>query len=249
MVAEQSSVKRLWPCCSWAVSRWLQRNDWSSWSGSSAAGRQCVTSCELSDLVSGDCSWYDDFGSLDGWHACARETLNLRWRRSIMEELELRHVVLLGSSLARTACTDGKGTNQCSGHAERTPSLQPNRCGADSCTTCSVWVRAEKRRGDCRTSQRERVQRRGRFSLSITSRKQPRGMSECLGRFSCMTSGSSHNSSIGSNSSGTLVRKYEEQSGESVTDNVRQAVFQAGIKDAAIRDHTGSSCGQTQLLR
>ena len=33
-----------------------------------------------------------------------------------------------------------------------------------------------------------------------------------------------------------LVRKYEEQSGESVTDNVRQAVFQAGIKDAAIRD-------------
>ena len=33
-----------------------------------------------------------------------------------------------------------------------------------------------------------------------------------------------------------LVRKYEEQSGESVTDNVRQAVFQAGIKDASIRD-------------
>ena len=31
--------------------------------------------------------------------------------------------------------------------------------------------------------------------------------------------------------------KYEEQSGESMTDNVRQAVFQAGIKDAAIRDH------------
>ena len=28
-----------------------------------------------------------------------------------------------------------------------------------------------------------------------------------------------------------LVRKYEEQSGESVTDNVRQAVFQAGIRD------------------
>ena len=26
-----------------------------------------------------------------------------------MEELKLRHVVLLGSSLARTACTDGKG--------------------------------------------------------------------------------------------------------------------------------------------
>ena len=34
-----------------------------------------------------------------------------------------------------------------------------------------------------------------------------------------------------------VKKKYEEQSGESVTDNVRQAVFQAGIKDAAIRDH------------
>ena len=34
-----------------------------------------------------------------------------------------------------------------------------------------------------------------------------------------------------------LVRKWEDQSGESVTDNVRQAVFQAGIKDASIRDH------------
>ena len=39
-----------------------------------------------------------------------------------------------------------------------------------------------------------------------------------------------------------LVRKYEEQSGESVTDNVRQAVFQAGIKDASIRP-SGSPCG------
>ena len=38
-----------------------------------------------------------------------------------MEELELRHVVLLGSSLTRAACTDGKGTNQCCGHAERKP--------------------------------------------------------------------------------------------------------------------------------
>ena len=41
-----------------------------------------------------------------------------------------------------------------------------------------------------------------------------------------------------------LVRKYEEQSGESVTDNVRQAVFQAGIKDAAIRDHPALYAGR-----
>ena len=41
-----------------------------------------------------------------------------------------------------------------------------------------------------------------------------------------------------------LVRKYEEQSGESVTDNVWQAVFQAGIKDAAIRDHLALHAGR-----
>ena len=41
-----------------------------------------------------------------------------------------------------------------------------------------------------------------------------------------------------------LVRKYEEQSGETVTDNVRQAVFQAGIKDAAIRDHLALHAGR-----
>ena len=41
-----------------------------------------------------------------------------------------------------------------------------------------------------------------------------------------------------------LVRKYEEQCGESVTDNVRQAVFQAGIKDAAIRDHLALHAGR-----
>ena len=36
-----------------------------------------------------------------------------------------------------------------------------------------------------------------------------------------------------------LVKKYEEQSGESVTDNVRQA----GIKDASIRDHLALHAG------
>ena len=49
---------------------------------------------------------------------------------------------------------------------------------------------------------------------------------------------------IESNSSGTVVRKCEEQSGESVKDNVRQAVFQAGIKDAAIRDHLALHAGR-----
>ena len=37
-----------------------------------------------------------------------------------------------------------------------------------------------------------------------------------------------------------LVRKYKEQSGEYVTDNVRQAVFQAGIRD---QGPSGAPCG------
>ena len=38
-----------------------------------------------------------------------------------------------------------------------------------------------------------------------------------------------------------LVRKYKEQSGESVTDNVRQV---AGIKDASVRDHLAFHSGR-----
>ena len=41
-----------------------------------------------------------------------------------------------------------------------------------------------------------------------------------------------------------MVRNYEEQSGESVTDNVRQAVFQAGIKNASTRDHLALHAGR-----
>ena len=41
-----------------------------------------------------------------------------------------------------------------------------------------------------------------------------------------------------------LVRKYDKQSGEFVTDNVRQAAFQAGIKDASIRDHLALHAGR-----
>ena len=42
----------------------------------SATGRQCVTSCKLSDLVFRDGSWYYNFSGLDGGYACARETLS-----------------------------------------------------------------------------------------------------------------------------------------------------------------------------
>ena len=79
-----------------------------------AAGRECTVSSELQDCdsgISGRCcdNTYCNNCSfcLDGRHAGARETLS--WRRSVVKELELRHVVLLCGSLARTAVFDGKG--------------------------------------------------------------------------------------------------------------------------------------------
>ena len=39
-----------------------------------------------------------------------------------------------------------------------------------------------------------------------------------------------------------LVRKYEEQSGESLTDNVRQAVFQAGNQGCVDQGPHGAPC-------
>ena len=40
------------------------------------------------------------------------------------------------------------------------------------------------------------------------------------------------------------IRKYEEQSGEKVTENVRQAAFQAGIQDSVVRDHLALHSGR-----
>ena len=52
----------------------------------------------------------------------------------------------------------------------------------------------------------------------------------------------SHNSSIGLNSSGTWSGSTRNRA--AVTDNVRQDVFQAGIKDASIRDHLALHAGR-----
>ena len=41
-----------------------------------------------------------------------------------------------------------------------------------------------------------------------------------------------------------LIRRYDEQSGETVLDNVWKAVFQAGIEDASIRDHLTHHAGR-----
>jgi len=40
------------------------------------------------------------------------------------------------------------------------------------------------------------------------------------------------------------VRKYEEQSGEKVPENVRQAAFQAGVQDSTVRDHLALHAGR-----
>ena len=56
---------------------------------------------------------------LDGRHARARDTLQFRKRRRVVEELELRQAVSLGGSLARPACFDGKSRNFYNPNAER----------------------------------------------------------------------------------------------------------------------------------
>ena len=40
------------------------------------------------------------------------------------------------------------------------------------------------------------------------------------------------------------IRKYEEQSGEKVPENVRQAAFQAGVQDHVVRDHLALHAGR-----
>ena len=142
MVAEQSCVKRLW-----TIVPELYQDGYGGTIGAIGtiftAGWQCVASCELQDRVLGVCGWYNDYGGLDGGHACARETLYLRWRRSIVEGLELRHVVFLSSSLAGTTCIDGKGTNQCRRHAERTSHL--GRAGVEQTAVLHAQSEYERR--------------------------------------------------------------------------------------------------------
>ena len=214
MVAKQSCVKRLW-----STVLELYHDGYRGTTGAlgaiPAAGRQCVTSCKLSDLVSGDSSWYDDFGCLDGGHACAWETLNFRWRRRVMEELELRHVVLLGSSLARTACTDGKRPrNQCSGHAERTP--HSSRAGVEQTDVLHAQSEYERRIAE-ETTERARGERGAEAWKVFSEHYEPKTATRYVGmlrqillyNFGEFT----HNSSIGWNNSGTLSGSTRNRAG------------------------------------
>ena len=86
---------------------------------------ECTASSELQDCDSGingtsfNNTYCDNSICLDGRHACLRGTLQLRWRRCVVEELEHRNVVLLCGSLARTGCSDGKGQDDGRRNEER----------------------------------------------------------------------------------------------------------------------------------
>ena len=75
----------------------------------------------LETTTSADNTHCDNSTCLDGRHACAWEALKLCCRRSVVEELELRNVVLLCGSLTRAACSDGKGQDDSRRHEEREP--------------------------------------------------------------------------------------------------------------------------------
>ena len=103
-----------------------------------AAGWYCTASSELQDLDvgnSGWCAFCDDNLCLDGGYACARETLKLCWRRSVVEELDMLSLSAAVSpelralmEKARTTAADMRNVNL----------TAPSKCGADSCTTCSA---------------------------------------------------------------------------------------------------------------
>ena len=86
-------------------------------------------------------------------------------------------------------------------------------------------------KGDWRTCLRAKVRRRGRCSGSITSRGPLQGTSAC---------------SVTAHRSDRTVQapRQEVHRVATVADNVRQAVFQARIKDASIRDHLALHAGR-----
>ena len=107
--------------CSGIVARWLRRkSDWNSCKLHCSklelrCRRQTTGYCDTGDSAqhAGGRHGYEHHCCngpiyLDGRHACARETLQFCWWWSIVEELEFRHAVLLGSSLSRIASSDGE---------------------------------------------------------------------------------------------------------------------------------------------
>ena len=159
-----------------------------------------------------------------------------------MEELELHHAVLLSGSLARTVCSDGKGQNaddmrnvnltppeqvrsrqlfymlslSTSGEAQRRLQNVPEGEGAEAWKAFSDLYEPKTATRYVGMLRQILLYDFGEFTQLIDRIEQFRH----------------------------LVRKYAEQSGESVTDNVRQAVFQAGITDSSIRDHLALHAGR-----
>ena len=164
-----------------------------------------------------------------------------------MEELELR-AILLSGSLARTACSDRKGHND-TAEDMRNVNLTPSQ---------QVWSRqlyhmlSLSRSGEAQRRLQKVPEDEGAEAWKAFSEHyEPKTATRCVGmlrQILLYDFGELNQLVDRVEQFRHLVRKYEEQSGESVTDNVRQAVFQAGIKDASIRDHLALHAGRSTPL-
>ena len=146
-----------------------------------------------------------------------------------MEELELRHVVLLCGSLARAACCDRKGEDDGRRHEEREP--HSSRAGVEQ--TAVLHAQPEhKWRGRKRRAQNVAEGEGAEEWKVFSEHHEPKTATRYVGMLRQILSydfGELTQLIDRIEQFRHLVRKYEEQSGESVTDNVRQAVFQAAI--------------------
>ena len=175
-----------------------------------------VASCKLSDLVFGDCSWYDYFGC-PRWWTCVcsgNPQSSLETKRVSLEELELRHVVFLGSSLARKlrALMEKARTNVDDMlNVHLTHRAEPS--SVEQTAVLHAQSEYERREQPEETAERARGRGcrgvEGILSEYYEPKTATRGMSECSDRFFCMTSGSSHNSFDRIEQFRHLVRKYE----------------------------------------
>ena len=173
-----------------------------------------------------------------GTTTSAASMVDMRGRRSVRGRAGFRHVVFLSNSLAGTTCIDGKGTNQRRRHASAE----------------QVWSRqlyymlSLSTSGEAQRRLQNVPEGEGAEAWKVFSEHyEPKTATRYVGmlrQILLYDFGELTRLIDRIEQFRHFVRKYEEQSGESVTDNVRQAVFQAGIKDAAIRDHLALHAGR-----
>ena len=152
-------------------------------------------------------------------------------------------LILLRGSLARTVCSVGKGQDDGRRHEEREPHSGDQVWSRQLYYMLSLNTSAEAQRRLQNVPEGEGAKARKAFSEHYEPKTATRYVGvlrqTLLYDFGELTQLIDRVEQFRH-----LVRKYEEQSGESVTDTVRQAVFQAGIKDASIRDHLALHAGR-----